>query len=195
MKKRIIDCSIELFCKYGIKGVTMDDIATELGISKRTLYEHFECKEQLLTECLCLRLESCKLFDCKDNGLIDELVSLYVGIRRLDIGNVCRFCCDLRKFHYSICKALLIRLSGYTSSCAEKVEVGIADGYIRRTVKPNDVYSALSGYLAQLFTRTGYDHAGVRQILSPETILIFTRGLCTIKGRAYLDKKLKESVQ
>ena len=37
MKERIINCSIELFGRYGIKGVTMGAIASELGISKRTL--------------------------------------------------------------------------------------------------------------------------------------------------------------
>lgn len=44
MKERIINCSIELFGRYGIKGVTMGAIASELGISKRTLYESFTCK-------------------------------------------------------------------------------------------------------------------------------------------------------
>ena len=52
MKERIINCSIELFGRYGIKGVTMGAIASELGISKRTLYEHFTCKKQLLEECM-----------------------------------------------------------------------------------------------------------------------------------------------
>ena len=40
------------FATKGIKGVTMDDIAMGLGISKRTLYEMFEDKEELLIACM-----------------------------------------------------------------------------------------------------------------------------------------------
>ena len=50
MKKTIIHKSAELFLKYGFKSVTMDDIATELGMSKKTIYTHFETKTKLVSE-------------------------------------------------------------------------------------------------------------------------------------------------
>lgn len=49
IKDRIIQASIELFHKYGIKSVTMDDIAKHLGMSKKTLYQHFKDKDDLVT--------------------------------------------------------------------------------------------------------------------------------------------------
>lgn len=48
IKKRILDSSEALFFKYGIKGVSMDDIATELGISKKTIYQHFSDKDGIV---------------------------------------------------------------------------------------------------------------------------------------------------
>lgn len=45
-----MDTAFDLFSQYGIKSVSMDDIAKAVGISKRTLYESFEDKESLLTE-------------------------------------------------------------------------------------------------------------------------------------------------
>jgi TetR/AcrR family transcriptional regulator, cholesterol catabolism regulator len=39
-----------LFNKYGIKSITMDDIARELGISKKTLYQHFENKNDIINK-------------------------------------------------------------------------------------------------------------------------------------------------
>lgn len=48
----IINYSTAIFIKNGCKRVTMDNIASELHISKRTLYEHFENKEALLIACL-----------------------------------------------------------------------------------------------------------------------------------------------
>lgn len=48
LKERIVSVAMQAFTSKGIKGVTMDDIASELGISKRTLYETFKDKESLL---------------------------------------------------------------------------------------------------------------------------------------------------
>ncbi len=38
----------ELYTKFGIKSITMDDVATELGISKKTLYQHVTDKDDLV---------------------------------------------------------------------------------------------------------------------------------------------------
>ena len=48
LKDRIITEAFELFIKYGIRSVTMDQISRHLGISKRTLYETFRNKTELL---------------------------------------------------------------------------------------------------------------------------------------------------
>jgi len=50
MKKEIIQTTITLYAKYGIKGVTMDQIAKQMCISKKTIYQEFENKEQLVNE-------------------------------------------------------------------------------------------------------------------------------------------------
>ena len=48
MRERILDKAQELFFRYGVKSVTMDDIARELGISKKTIYQHFEDKNAMV---------------------------------------------------------------------------------------------------------------------------------------------------
>ena len=48
-----------LFKKYGIKCLTIDDIARELGISKNTLYQHFENKSFFTRFCLILKVLKC----------------------------------------------------------------------------------------------------------------------------------------
>ena len=50
VKGEIVRKSQDLFMRYGIKSVSMDDIAREVGISKKTLYQHVEDKRQLVTE-------------------------------------------------------------------------------------------------------------------------------------------------
>jgi len=48
MRENILDKSADLFLNYGFKSVTMDDIANALGISKKTIYQHFENKTKLV---------------------------------------------------------------------------------------------------------------------------------------------------
>lgn len=52
LKHKTVTLAMNAFATKGIKGVTMDDIAMGLGISKRTLYEMFEDKEELLIACM-----------------------------------------------------------------------------------------------------------------------------------------------
>lgn len=51
MQEEIIQKAAEMFISLGFKSVTMDDIANEMGISKKTIYQHFENKDRLVYEC------------------------------------------------------------------------------------------------------------------------------------------------
>lgn len=48
MKEKILEKATELFLDLGFKSVTMDDLANKMGISKKTIYTHFENKTQLV---------------------------------------------------------------------------------------------------------------------------------------------------
>lgn len=69
MREKIIEKSTELFLTLGFKSVTMDDIAHELGISKKTIYVHFENKTKLVEA---TTLEMFELISCG----IDDLCNL-----------------------------------------------------------------------------------------------------------------------
>jgi TetR/AcrR family transcriptional regulator, cholesterol catabolism regulator len=47
---KILTSSVELFTQYGFKTITMDDIARRAGISKKTLYQHFATKQEVVSE-------------------------------------------------------------------------------------------------------------------------------------------------
>ena len=51
-KRKIVETALQMFNSRGLRGVTMDDIAAAMRMSKRTLYETFSTKEELLAECL-----------------------------------------------------------------------------------------------------------------------------------------------
>ncbi len=50
VKQKIINKSDNLFRTYGLRGVTMDNISSELGMSKKTIYKYFHDKESIATE-------------------------------------------------------------------------------------------------------------------------------------------------
>lgn len=47
-KERIISESIQLFIHRGVRSVNMDEISSQLGISKKTLYQYFSNKQELV---------------------------------------------------------------------------------------------------------------------------------------------------
>ncbi|WP_435624231.1 TetR/AcrR family transcriptional regulator [Flagellimonas sp.] len=69
MREEILHKATELFLNLGFKSVTMDDLANEMGISKKTIYTHFENKTKLVEE------STMDLFWFISNG-IDEIVAL-----------------------------------------------------------------------------------------------------------------------
>ncbi|MGB8704466.1 MAG: TetR/AcrR family transcriptional regulator, partial [Gillisia sp.] len=48
MKEKILDTATEMFLNLGFKSVTMDDIASAIGASKKTIYTHFSTKTKLV---------------------------------------------------------------------------------------------------------------------------------------------------
>lgn len=52
MKEKIVKKALDLFARYGIKWVNMNQISKELGISKKTLYEFFASKDELVSEAI-----------------------------------------------------------------------------------------------------------------------------------------------
>jgi len=84
MREKIIHKSAELFLNFGFKSVTMDDIANEMGISKKTIYVHFPNKTKLvetvtftLFETICEGIDG--ICDASNNP-IEELydIKMYV---------------------------------------------------------------------------------------------------------------------
>jgi AcrR family transcriptional regulator len=73
MKSRILEKGTELFFRYGVKTVTMDAIATDLGISKKTIYQHFPDKDTIVYEVV-------KTFTEQDLEKWAELDRLYPNV-------------------------------------------------------------------------------------------------------------------
>jgi AcrR family transcriptional regulator len=105
-KVEIIEKALDHFLKKGSKIITMDDIANEFGLSKKTLYSMFENKETLLNEAVNLlwnnflnEVETIK--SSNENPLI-KIIQIYtVAIQRISNINPI-FLISLKKYHYDV---------------------------------------------------------------------------------------------
>jgi AcrR family transcriptional regulator len=52
LQSDILLLSTQLFCKYGLKSVSIDDICSQLGISKKTFYNYYKQKSDLIADAL-----------------------------------------------------------------------------------------------------------------------------------------------
>ena len=70
MRETILNKAMEMFLAYGFKSVTMDDIAAQLGISKKTIYQHFANKTDLVEACTLNLFESisCGIDNIREQG-------------------------------------------------------------------------------------------------------------------------------
>jgi len=63
MKEKILEKATDMFLNLGFKSVTMDDLANEMGISKKTIYAHYDNKTELVEE------STMYMFDIISNGI------------------------------------------------------------------------------------------------------------------------------
>src|SRR5882672_5020407 len=71
IRERIREKAQELFMQYGIRSVSMDDIATHLGMSKKTIYQYFSDKDELVDAVLNIEIHEmeCNCVDCSEHAL------------------------------------------------------------------------------------------------------------------------------
>src|SRR6185369_7288393 len=103
IKDRILKGAMELFMKYGVRSVSMDDIARHLSVSKKTLYQYFADKEEIVTTVAEFHLghernQYDSIRSVSENA-IDELVKISVCIKK-DLQKMNpALLFDLQKYH------------------------------------------------------------------------------------------------
>lgn len=192
-KDRILAYAIENFSRNGIRNVKMDDIASDLGISKRTLYQLFKDKENLLVECFKYsEKRSAKLYSelIKSTDNILELYTKWLKMRIDEIRSINpQFFSDLNK--YSRVQKYFRDVSAMKSKEGLKfINMGIAQGLFRNDINYNVLLriseiTAESIMRNELYLEYSYDDLfGSASIMS-------VRGICTKKGYDLLDKYIE----
>ena len=193
VRVHIVEVATKMFHHQGLRGVTMDDIAHELTMSKRTLYQIFADKEQLLLACVKHHNEDERKFlekvaEQTDNVLEFLLVLFKEKLKHIDEVSP-QFISDLIKYP---------RVMEYISQCKHAQEddavnflnKGKEQGLFREDVNFRIVSRQLSSGLDTM-VRNGLIDQFPQSELFANTMIPYIRGCTMAKGMEMMDKFLE----
>lgn len=188
--QQLMDFIIKLLMQNGIKSTTMDALASELRISKRTLYEIFSNKEEMVMQALKFFHEKVRK-DLSDIFMTSE--NVMEAILRCFLYN--------RDMMSRVCVAFVRDINEYNSSCVQKkpeqediylyevLQRGVLEGYFYDDLNLK-VQCRMLGIQMESLKR-------MEELFPPDITLLeafdnislgFLRGICNDKGRKELEK-------
>ena len=197
-RERIIEESTNLFVQYGVKSVRMDDIASRLGISKRTIYELFGDRESLIIACVRhfhsrqAAIHESRLADARN--VIEEFVLLLDDWEAMVAANL-NFMNDLERFYPAIYNRIKDeRNREGRDRLKRKLREGIEEGLFFRGIHLDFAAAALIASISTIFTMpSAYDSVHVPMSDAFKYItMCFFRGIATDKGIRLIDSVFRE---
>jgi len=188
MKEKILEEAERLFWKYGVRSITMDDIARRLAISKKTIYQHFTDKEDILMQVTQYRLaKDQEIMNCTyvsaDTPIHEMLAMLDEMRKNVDKMNP-TLMLDIKRY-YPKAWALYGKFKEdyILKLMIDNIRRGIDDGYFRQDVNPEilarmRVEQVEMAFEMTVFSAKTYDMIAIQQELTHH----FVRGLLTEKG-------------
>jgi len=193
VRERIIVESGQLFGKYGIRSMTMDALAEEMGISKRTIYERFKDKDTLLLEVIRYYKEQTNE---QAHELIEKSENVIEALFRIIKSTIFQvaqmnpiFFHDFKKYHRKVFQDFAHPGDIRDFSITQKlIETGMQQEVFRKDVHIDITNRTLHA----LFDLFGHDSKMVesgfdRREMFQHMIIPFFRGISTKKGRKLLD--------
>ncbi|WP_348823760.1 TetR/AcrR family transcriptional regulator [Flavobacterium aestuarii] len=193
MKDKIISKASDLFLKLGFKSVTMDDIASEMCISKKTIYKYFCNKEILIDESTELVHktvhEVINTIVAKNHNAIEENFEIRKMFKEMFQATDTSPLYQLKKHYPEIYQKVMSREIDECNMCfRQNIEKGIEQGLYRKDL---DIAIYVKFYYILIFSikeNTISEKDSVR--LELEALEYHTRAMATPKGIAELEKQL-----
>lgn len=193
MKDKIIKKATDMFLKLGFKSVTMDDIACEMCISKKTIYKYFSNKEKLIeegTEVVHQKIHS--LMDnvvAQNHNAIAENFQIREMFKQMFQSFDQSPAYQLKKHYPEIYEKMIANeMEDFNQMLRQNIQKGISESLYR---KETDIESAVKFYYALIFSinentmieRDTYE-------LETKALEYHTRAIATPKGVIELEKNL-----
>lgn len=194
IKSTIIEAAQELFFKFGAKNVTMDDIARHMAISKKTIYSHFDKKEDIIREIMLSRL--------KENQHVMEGISKNAENVVAEIFSVMKHMSEMlskinpmlfyemKKSFPEVWKLFSDFRNRFVIGMVEKaIQKGKKQGLVRSEIDEKliailRIEQLELGFDPEIFPPTKFNLLNVQLSLTEH----FLYGICTLKGHKLINK-------
>jgi AcrR family transcriptional regulator len=196
--KYIIEKVIELYQKYGIKSVTMDDVARELGMSKKTLYRYVSNKDDLVgyfvDHIQSRRKCNVDIIKEKDLNAIEELLEVNEQVIQMLKNYNPSTEYDLKKYypqHYE--RIRKVRRDNMYKAVVENIKKGKKEQLFRPNLN-EDIISRVhvsrieNSFANEMFT---IEELTSRDFVT-EMMEYHIRGIASKKGIEFFERKMKE---
>lgn len=186
----------DLFMRYGIKSITMDDVARELGISKKTLYQFVDSKDDLVNRMLERHIEEekeqCGQLNLRAANAVEEMF-LVIETNNQQLAQMkANIVYDLQKYHRDAWEKIQAFQQGFLYKIVcENLERGVREGVYRADF---DVDIVARLHIAQSFQLFDEDifpqNAYSKERLFREFLMHYLYGIVSEKGLQLLKAKL-----
>ena len=198
LKEKILHNASALMGQFGISTVTMDDIAKDCHISKRTLYEQIPDKRTLVWQCMLHRHNQheieAKTLVYESTDTLDALLHIYKYMRNGMSNASSVFFKDLHRIYPDLEKKYREIHQEQSKFFANFLLKGVDEGVFLRNLNfplATKAFLAQSSTILQEFATTADPEEMLRMV--DVAFIIFLRGIATRRGIEIIDSYLKEN--
>ena len=197
MKDKIINKAKEMFLRLGFKSITMDDIACEMCISKKTIYKYFSNKDALIEESVeMVHKEVHETIDqivAKNFNAIEENFEIKRTFREMFKSAESSPIYQLKKHYPEVyAKALSSQIEVCEKCFRDNIQKGINEGLYRENL---DVDNYIKFYYTLIFNINENTASGIEaEELEVKALEYHIRAMATLAGIIELEKHLKNPI-
>lgn len=194
VKHKILIGAESLFLKYGFRSITMDDIARELGISKKTLYQFFEDKGDLVKQAVMRHLNqeefACKQMTGEINNPVDFMLQITESFSEIKKQLNPGVLYDLKKYFKDTWDLLnSFRLNFIYNQVLTNLKAGKAQGYYHEDLNESLTARFYIQLVDFMINPDNFGHEAVDfKEVHHEMMRYHLRSICTEKGMKLLRK-------
>lgn len=194
LKSRIVNYAMNEFCKRGIKAVKMDEISQGLHVSKRTVYEIFGDKEELLLEGLKdgdLRMrQQLEEYARIGNHNVIDILGYFYKIQMQVNGQVgATFYEEIHKMP-RVVEYLQQEHDRMHDDRIRFLEAGVKEGLFRKDINYRLALELIHVSMGEIMHRQLYKDFPMPEIFD-NYFLVIIRGFCTERGLTLLNKAIE----
>lgn len=194
-RNRIAAAAFDMFAQYGIRSISMDEVARSLGMSKRTLYDYFTDKEDLLVACIEHNNRNVREIFAALEPTSETVLHLVLGVYKELLPKLklysTKFHKDISRYQRAT-KVLKDRRNEEKSNLLKFFHKGVEQGVFLPSVNYNIIVVMFSQQMESALDLSVFKEFTLIEVHA-NMLSTIIRGVCTGYGIAAFDKFISDN--